>query len=429
MFWTQRASVNFAGLGLLLGGVLLVAAPGAAGVLDASWTAPTTNTDGSPLADLASYRVYYATSNPPCPGATFFQVASVTPSPAPNQTESFKLAGLSTGTSYNVSVTAVDASGNESDCSTPASAVAQREFSVSPTGTVNFGTVNVGSVANQALTVQNTRGGTVSGSVSTSAPFSIVSGSPFTLVGAGTTQAVTVRFSPTVGATASVNVTFSTGGDTISRLATGTGNAPDTTPPTVTITTPTADPNYTVSSSPLTLAGTAADTVGVTQVSWTNTNVGSSGTATGTTSWTASGIALQPGTNELRVTARDGAGNTATDIVTVTLSLAFTFTDDPLMAQSTPDKATHIMELRAAIDSIRVARGLATFAWTDPTLTPGSTPIRMAHLTQLRTALDQAYQAAGRTLPAYTDPTIVVGLTVIRAAHLNELRATVRALQ
>ena len=93
------------GLGLALGGVLLVAAPAGAGVLDASWTAPTTNTDGSPLTDLASYRVYYRTSNPPCPGSSFFQVASPTPSPPSNQTVTFRLTGLSTGTLYNVSVT------------------------------------------------------------------------------------------------------------------------------------------------------------------------------------------------------------------------------------------------------------------------------------------------------------------------------------
>src|SRR5712691_8977244 len=95
------------GLGIALGGVLLVAAPGGAGILDASWTAPTTNTDGSPLTDLAAYRVYYGTSSVPCPGSSFFQVASSTPSPPPNQTVTFRLSGLSTGTLYNVAVTAV----------------------------------------------------------------------------------------------------------------------------------------------------------------------------------------------------------------------------------------------------------------------------------------------------------------------------------
>ena len=75
MFRTARAAVNLVSLGLLLGGVLFGATPASAGVLDASWTAPTTNTDGSPLTDLASYRVYYGSSQP-CPGVSFSEVAS-----------------------------------------------------------------------------------------------------------------------------------------------------------------------------------------------------------------------------------------------------------------------------------------------------------------------------------------------------------------
>src|SRR5207253_2695390 len=93
----------------------------------------------------------------------------------------------------------------------------------------------------------------------------------------------------------------------------------DTTPPTVTITTPTANPTYATSSSPLTLGGTAADDIGVTQVAWANSR-GGRGSATERTSWTVSGIALQTGANVLTSTARDAAGNTATDTVTVTRS-------------------------------------------------------------------------------------------------------------
>src|SRR5438034_11252978 len=111
------------------------------------------------------------------------------------------------------------------------------------------------------------------------------------------------------------------------------------------------------------------------------------------------------------------------------LSGTLTFTDDPVAAQSTLIKAVHIMELGAAIDSVRVARGLATFAWSDSTLTPGSTLVKAVFLIELRTALSQAYQAAGRTSPTYTDPTVGAGLAVIKAIHLNELRAAVRALE
>src|SRR2546428_9598668 len=95
------------GLGLALGGILLATNPGSAGILDATWTAPTTNTDGSPLTDLASYRVYYGTGSAPCPGPSFFPVASSTSSPPSNQTVSFRLPGLSTGSTYCVAISAV----------------------------------------------------------------------------------------------------------------------------------------------------------------------------------------------------------------------------------------------------------------------------------------------------------------------------------
>jgi len=55
----------------------------------------------------------------------------------------------------------------------------------------------------------------------------------------------------------------------------------------------------------------------VTQVTWANSR-GGSGTASGTTGWTVSGIALQSGSNVLTVTARDAAGNTGTATVTAT---------------------------------------------------------------------------------------------------------------
>jgi len=93
--------------------------------------------------------------------------------------------------------------------------------------------------------------------------------------------------------------------------------APDATPPTVTITSPTSNPTYSTSSSPLSIGGTASDNVGVTQVTWAN-NRGGSGTASGTTSWSVSGITLYSGDNIITVTARDAANNTGTDILTVT---------------------------------------------------------------------------------------------------------------
>ena len=100
--------------------------PGGAGILDASWTAPTANTDGSSLTDLAFYRVYYGTTSTSCPGPTFFQVASPTTNPQINEAVTFRLTGLLTAARYFVAVTAVDSDGFESACSPVASAVARR---------------------------------------------------------------------------------------------------------------------------------------------------------------------------------------------------------------------------------------------------------------------------------------------------------------
>ncbi len=95
----------------------------------------------------------------------------------------------------------------------------------------------------------------------------------------------------------------------------------DTTDPVVTITGPTSNPTHSTTATPLSLSGTASDNVAVTQVTWSNDR-GGSGTATGTTSWSVSGIVLQSGQNVLTVTARDAAGNTSTDTLTVTYTPA-----------------------------------------------------------------------------------------------------------
>src|SRR5206468_1661422 len=226
------------------------------------------------------------------------------------------------------------------------------------------------------------------------------------VVTAGTAQVTVVNPAPGGGTSNPLTFTIASGFSVaVVRAGSGAG--------TVTITAPTSGATYTTGNPAMTLGGTASDNVGVTQVTWTNSR-GGNGTATGTTSWTASGIGLQMGTNMLTVQARDAAGNTKVATLTVTLS-GTSFTDDPLTAQSTLIKTVHLAEVRAAIDTVRVARGLTTFAWTDPTLTPGVTTIKVVHVTELRTALNQAYQAAARTLPTYTDPSVVAGATVVNA--------------
>lgn len=111
-------------LALLLVLVIGPALPAGAGVLDASWTAPTTNTDGSALTDLAKYKVYFGTGATACPGVIWLDVPTIA-APAPNTTITTSLTTLIEGTRYTVQVTAVDQAGNESACSISASAVAR----------------------------------------------------------------------------------------------------------------------------------------------------------------------------------------------------------------------------------------------------------------------------------------------------------------
>ncbi|PYN89825.1 MAG: hypothetical protein DMD87_04245 [Candidatus Rokuibacteriota bacterium] len=94
------------------------------GVLDLSWTAPATNTDGSPLTDIVAYRVYYGTTPGPCPGGTFLTIPSS--QGTPGQTVRTKLTELKVGEIYYIAVTALSKNGRESDCSAPTSARARR---------------------------------------------------------------------------------------------------------------------------------------------------------------------------------------------------------------------------------------------------------------------------------------------------------------
>jgi len=107
-------------VGVGLATVFVTATPIMAGVLNASWTMPTTNADGSALTDLASFKVYYGTSSAPCPGATFVSVPAPTSAPGASQTASTTLSGLTSGATYFAAVTAVNSSGAEGACSSVA---------------------------------------------------------------------------------------------------------------------------------------------------------------------------------------------------------------------------------------------------------------------------------------------------------------------
>jgi hypothetical protein len=86
------------------------------------------------------------------------------------------------------------------------------------------------------------------------------------------------------------------------------GSPKDTTSPTLTILSP-GGSTATTTAATLTFTGTASDNVAVASVTW-KTNTGSSGTASGTTKWTAS-VPLLVGSNTVTITATDSSGNTS----------------------------------------------------------------------------------------------------------------------
>jgi hypothetical protein len=78
------------------------------------------------------------------------------------------------------------------------------------------------------------------------------------------------------------------------------------------------------------LSGTASDDFGLASLSWRNGR-GGSGMATGTTSWIAAVVPVQPGSNDITVTATDKAGNSATSVLKINSNKV----KDPAPATST----------------------------------------------------------------------------------------------
>lgn len=73
---------------------------------------------------------------------------------------------------------------------------------------------------------------------------------------------------------------------------------------------------YSSLTSNLSLSGTASDNIQVTSITWGN-NLGGEGTAIGTSTWNIPNIVLQPGTNQITITAFDGANNQTKSVIAV----------------------------------------------------------------------------------------------------------------
>lgn len=95
--------------------------------------------------------------------------------------------------------------------------------------------------------------------------------------------------------------------------------ANDTIAPTIVITNPTSSSYFTNATATINLSGTASDNTGVTMITWQNYS-GGIGVATGTNSWSITGIPLKYGLNYIVLTAYDAAGNSGYAALTVTFA-------------------------------------------------------------------------------------------------------------
>ena len=316
------------------GSLLLVAlfswpAIAVAGSAMLSWVPPTTNTDGTPLTDLAGYKIHYG-SSPGNYGAPM-TVGNVT---------TYTVTGLGVGT-YYFAVTAYDTSGNESGFSNQASktivgvppvisGIAAQN--ITATGATIIWTTDV------ASTSQIEYGTTVSYGTSTTLNSSLVTSHSQPLSGL---LASTLYHYRVWSVDAASNVAVSAD-NTFTTLA-----APDTTPPVISGVTAS---NITTSGAVITWTTNEASN---TQVDYgTTTGYGSSTTLNSALvtshSQTLSGL-LANTLYHYRVKSRDSAGNLAT-------SGDFTFTTSTI-----PDTTGPVISNVAASNVTSVG---TTITWT-----------------------------------------------------------------
>jgi chitodextrinase len=263
-----------------------------------------------------------STDNVAVTSVTWSRVNGATATGTASGTASWTASGITLLSGSNViSIVAHDAAGNTAtdtltitfDNTAPAVAItsptASATTSASSTSFTLAGTASdANSVSSVAWTNSQGGSGTTTGTSSWS-----VAGSLLNLQTGSNLVTVTARDSFGNTATDTLTITF------------------DNTAPTVSISIPTTGATYFASSTPVNLSGTASDNVAVTAVVLT----GGSGTTTGTSSWSITGIALSSATTTLTVTVRDSLSNTATDSLIIYLDTVL-----PLIPTSTPGSAS-----------------------------------------------------------------------------------------
>jgi photosystem II stability/assembly factor-like uncharacterized protein len=328
-------------------------------------------------------------------------------------------------------------------------------LSVTPTSQ-DFGKVGIGSTADRTFTVQNIGQGTLSGSASTSAPFSVITGGTYSL-GAGASQSVVVRFAPGSVGVFSSGVTF-TGASSLSRLVSGQGV--NTAVLTVsksgngsgTVTSSiggincgsTCQASITKDTS-VTLTAVAA--TGSVFAGWTGG--GCAGTSTCTVTMTANVtitavfVLNSSPSFAVTVSVKGSAGGTVTSnpagITNCTAMCSASYiSGTPLLLTATSSAGTTFKQWGGAcggaattctvtVDAVKSVTATFSKIFTDgsganETISGQTTVIKVVHVTELRSAIDKLRTVNGLSVFSWTDATLTAGLTVVKRLHFTELR-------
>jgi len=123
---------------------------------------------------------------------------------------------------------------------------------------------------------------------------------------------------------------------------------------------------------------------------------------------------------QVRAVSTGGTSSNSTAALATTVS----FTDEPLVAGSTLIKRIHLIELRTAVNAVRMLAGIGTTTFTDPTITAGTTQVKTVHVSDLRTALSAAMTSLGFSAPGFSSG--LATSSVVTQSHFQELRTMMK---
>jgi hypothetical protein len=128
-----------------------------------------------------------------------------------------------------------------------------------------------------------------------------------------------------------------------------------------------------------------------------------------------------------RVKAADAANNLS-PVSNIDVATAITFEDDPFPAPPTFTliRAQHIVQLRTAINALRLTAGLQAASWTQAInpAQPGTVTIKAIDVEELRTKLDDALGVFQLPTGGYTDSSL--SNKQVLKTHITELRSRVK---